>query len=88
MKISFVTNNMGINDKTKFRHHILSLMLGLPVVRVSPAKARFTAGPWSVHVLRHEFWPTATICNVLGLPKLALSVSNAEEANLALFAAA
>jgi hypothetical protein len=45
MKISFVTNNMGINDKTKFRHHILALMLGLPVVRVVPAKARFTAGP-------------------------------------------
>ena len=33
MKISLVTNNMGISDKLRFRHHILSLMLGLPVVR-------------------------------------------------------
>jgi len=32
MKISLVTNNMGISDKLSFRHHILSLMLGLPVV--------------------------------------------------------
>ena len=32
MKISLVTNNMGISDKLRFRHHILSLMLGLPVV--------------------------------------------------------
>ena len=34
MKISLVTNNMGISDKLRFRHHILSLMLGLPVVLV------------------------------------------------------
>jgi len=32
MKISLVTNNMRISDKLRFRHHILSLMLGLPVV--------------------------------------------------------
>ena len=32
MKISLATNNMGISDKLRFRHHILSLMLGLPVV--------------------------------------------------------
>jgi hypothetical protein len=32
MKISFVTNSMGISDKIKFRHIILSLMLGFPVV--------------------------------------------------------
>ena len=32
MKISLVTNNMGISDKIKFRHHISSLMLGLHVV--------------------------------------------------------
>jgi len=35
MKISLVTNNMGISDKLRFRHHILSLMLGLPVVAVA-----------------------------------------------------
>ena len=34
MKISLATNNMGISDKLRFRHHILSLMLGLPVVLV------------------------------------------------------
>jgi hypothetical protein len=33
MKISLVTNNMGISDKSRFHHHILSLILGLPVVR-------------------------------------------------------
>jgi hypothetical protein len=32
MKISFVTNSTGISDKIKFRHIILSLMLGFPVV--------------------------------------------------------
>ena len=36
MKISLVTNNMGINDKLRFRHHILSQMLGLPVVGLGP----------------------------------------------------
>ena len=35
MKISLVTNNMGISDKSRFRHHILSPMLGLPVVMVA-----------------------------------------------------
>ena len=32
MKISLVTNNMGLSDKLIFHHHILSLMLDLPIV--------------------------------------------------------
>ena len=62
MKISLVTNNMGISDKLRFRHHILSLMLGLPIVPrlvtelaartclallgASPTESSPRPGPW------------------------------------------
>ena len=46
MKISLATNNMGISNKLRFRHHILSLMLGLPIV-----DGRQYLSPASHHIL-------------------------------------
>jgi hypothetical protein len=56
MKISFATNSMGISDKIKFCHVILSLMLGFPVVSSddchAPPRSKIAArSQWLLNVL-------------------------------------